>query len=63
MLGLKKGDIYDQEKLNTRLTMDLERGDVQSLYMNMGYLFSSVTPVESQVRGDTIDLEVRIYEG
>jgi len=63
VLGLKKGDIYDQEKLNTRLTMDLERGDVQSLYMNMGYLFSSVTPVESQVRGDTIDLEVRIYEG
>lgn len=63
VLGLKKGDIYDQEKLNTRLTMDLERGDVQSLYMNMGYLFSSVTPVESQVRGDTIDLEIRIYEG
>jgi outer membrane protein insertion porin family len=43
--------------------MDMENGDIQSLYMNRGYLFSSVTPVESQVRGDTIDMEIRIYEG
>ncbi|MBN2746024.1 MAG: outer membrane protein assembly factor BamA [Bacteroidales bacterium] len=63
VLGLKRGDVYNQELLETRLYMDMERGDVQSLYMNMGYLFSSINPVESQVRGDTIDLEIRIYEG
>ena len=63
VLGIKKGDVYNQELLEKRLYMDLEKGDVQSLYMNMGYLFSSVTPIESQVRGDTIDLEIRIYEG
>ncbi len=63
VMGLKKGDVYDQDLLEKRLYMDLEHGDVQSLYMNRGYLFSSVTPIESQVRGDTIDLEIRIYEG
>lgn len=63
VLGIKRGDVYNQELLETRLFMDMENGDIQSLYMNMGYLFSSVTPIESQVRGDTIDLEIRIYEG
>lgn len=63
VLGIKRGDVYNQELLETRLYMDMERGDIQSLYMNMGYLFSSVTPIESQIRGDTIDLEIRIYEG
>ncbi|OIP02642.1 MAG: outer membrane protein assembly factor BamA [Bacteroidetes bacterium CG2_30_33_31] len=63
VLGITKGDVYNQEMLETRLFMDLEKGDVQSLYMNMGYLFSSVTPIESKIHGDTIDLEIRIYEG
>jgi outer membrane protein insertion porin family len=43
--------------------MDMEKGDVHSLYMNQGYLFSSITPVEVRIHNDTIDLEVRIYEG
>jgi outer membrane protein insertion porin family len=63
VLGIERGDVYDKELLETRLYMDMENGDIQSLYMNRGYLFSSVTPVESQVRGDTIDMEIRIYEG
>ncbi len=63
VLGLEKGDVYDRQKLETRLFMDMEKGDVHSLYMNQGYLFSSITPVESKINGDTIDLEVRIYEG
>jgi len=36
---------------------------VSSLYLNYGYLFSRLTPVEKKVEGDSIDLEVRIYEG
>ena len=63
VLGLEKGDVYDRQKLETRLFMDMEKGDVHSLYMNQGYLFSSITPVESKINGDTIDLEVRVYEG
>lgn len=60
---LRKGDVYNQKLIDTKLFMDMEVGDVQSLYMDMGYLFSSITPVESKVHNDTIDLEVRIYEG
>lgn len=63
VLRIKKGDIYDQQLLEKRLFMDMEKGDVHSLYMNQGYLFSSITPVETRIKGDTIDLEVRIYEG
>ena len=63
VLQIKKGDIYNQQLLETRLFMDMEKGDVHSLYMNQGYLFSSITPVETRIEGDTIDLEIRIYEG
>ncbi|MCK5845904.1 MAG: outer membrane protein assembly factor BamA [Bacteroidales bacterium] len=63
VLRIKTGDVYDREMLETRLFMDMEKGDVHSLYMNQGYLFSSITPVESKIKGDTIDLEIRIYEG
>ena len=37
--------------------------DVSSLYMDDGYLFFNVTPVEVNVENDSIDLEMRIYEG
>lgn len=63
VLNLKKGDVYNQQLLEARLFMDMEKGDVHSLYMNQGYLFSSITPVEVRIHNDTIDLEVRIYEG
>lgn len=63
VLGIKKGEVYNQKHFETRLFMDMEAGDVHSLYMNDGYLFSSITPVETNIHNDTIDLEVRIYEG
>ncbi len=63
VLQIKKGEVYDRTMLETRLFMDMEKGDVHSLYMNLGYLFSSINPVETRVYNDTIDLEVRIYEG
>jgi outer membrane protein insertion porin family len=63
ILGIKKGDVYDQGLLDERLLMNQSGRDVSSLYMDDGYLFFSVTPVEINVEDDSIDLEMRIYEG
>lgn len=63
LLGIEKGDIYDNTILQTRLLGSPDSRDVHSKYLDNGYLFSQVTPVETEVRNDTIDLEVRIYEG
>ncbi len=63
ILGIKKGDIYDQSVLDQRLFMSQNGRDVSSLYMDDGYLFFSVTPVEVNVENDSIDFEMRIYEG
>jgi outer membrane protein insertion porin family len=61
ILGMKKGDVYDQEFLEKRLFQDDDA--VQSQYMDEGYLFSSVDPVEINIDSDSIDLEVRVTEG
>jgi outer membrane protein insertion porin family len=63
ILGIKKGDVFDQSALDSRLYMNQSGRDVSSLYMDDGYLFFSVTPVEINVENDSIDLEMRIYEG
>jgi outer membrane protein insertion porin family len=60
-LGIEKGEIYNQTHIDERLTVDEDA--VNSLYLDNGYLFSQVIPVESKIEGDSIDLEVRIYEG
>ena len=59
ILGIKKGDIYDQSVLEERLFMSQNSRDVSSLYMDDGYLFFQVTPVEVSVENDSIDLEMR----
>jgi len=63
VLGIKKGDVYDPTKLEARLYMDQNGGDVTSLYMDNGYLFFQIDPVEILVGEDSIDMEVRMYEG
>tara|TARA_B100000900_G_scaffold156050_1_gene132674 strand:+ start:17061 stop:19553 length:2493 start_codon:yes stop_codon:yes gene_type:complete len=63
LLGIEKGDIYDNTVLQTRLLGSPDSRDIHSKYLDNGYLFSQVTPVETEVRNDTIDLEIRIYEG
>lgn len=63
VLGVKKGDVYNQEALETNLFMNQNGRDVSSLYLDDGYLFFNVTPVEVLVEGDSIDLEMRMYEG
>jgi outer membrane protein insertion porin family len=63
ILGIKKGDVYNQEMLETRLYMNQDGRDISSLYMDDGYLFFQITPVEVMVENDSIDFEMRIYEG
>ncbi|MCB9192396.1 MAG: outer membrane protein assembly factor BamA [Flavobacteriales bacterium] len=63
LLGIKKGDIYDQARLEANLFMNPNGRDVSSLYLDDGYLFFNVEPVEILVVNDSIDLEMRIREG
>lgn len=63
ILRVSKGDIYDQSALEAALTYNPNGNDVTSLYMDDGYLFFSVTPVEVNVENDSIDLEIRMIEG
>ncbi|WP_353483206.1 POTRA domain-containing protein [Haliscomenobacter sp.] len=63
VLGIKKGDIYNQELLENRLRFSQDSRDVSTLYMDNGYLFFNVDPTEVSVIGDSIDLELRIFEG
>ena len=60
-LALNKGDVYNQEQLEKRLHEDAN--SIGNEYYNNGYVFSSIEPVETQVVGDSIDLEIRIREG
>ncbi|MFN2456993.1 MAG: outer membrane protein assembly factor [Chitinophagaceae bacterium] len=65
VLRIKKGDVYNIDVLNKRLGKQLspEGGDISGLYLDDGYLFFTVDPVESAVYSDTIDHEIRIREG
>jgi outer membrane protein insertion porin family len=63
LLGIKNGDIYNQSMLESRLYMDPAGTDITSLYMNDGYLFFNIQPVEVRVYNDTIDYQIRINEG
>jgi outer membrane protein insertion porin family len=63
-LNIKKGSIYNQSHIADRLNGASGAQDaVSSAYQDNGYLFSRLTPVESKIDNDSIDLEIRIYEG
>jgi len=62
VLGIKKGDIYNHKNLMSRLETD-ENTAVSKLYKDRGYLFFNVDPVEVQIDNDSIDLEMRMFEG
>ncbi len=63
VLAIEPGEIYNSAKLQSRLTMSENGGDVSSLYLDDGYLAFQAVPIESSVQNDTIDLEIQIYEG
>ncbi|MBL7112965.1 MAG: outer membrane protein assembly factor BamA, partial [Bacteroidales bacterium] len=60
-LGIDRGDVFDQTVLDKRLQMDEDA--VSSLYLDNGYLFFQVDPVEVRIENDSIDFEMRIHEG
>lgn len=60
-LKMQKGDIYNQKMLQKRLMEDEDAIGMQ--YYNNGYVFYQLNPVEVNVVGDSIDLELRISEG
>ncbi len=61
MLGMKRGDIYNRKLLNDRLSNDEDA--IGNLYYNNGYVFYQLDPVETHIDGDSVDLEMRIFEG
>ncbi len=63
ILGVTKGDIYNTALLDQRLYMNPSGMDISSQYMDDGYLFFQITPSEISVVDDSIDVEIKIYEG
>lgn len=64
LLGIKKGDLYDKSLLEQRLYMSQDGRDITSLYMDRGYLFFNITPVEMNIdENNHINYEIRINEG
>ncbi|MEN7550909.1 outer membrane protein assembly factor BamA [Rapidithrix thailandica] len=63
VLGVNRGDVYNPQELSKRLNFNPSGADVSSLYMDDGYLFFNVQPIEVLVEDDSIDIEMRMYEG
>lgn len=63
VVNIAKGEVYKQSLLDQKLFMNPKGGDVSSLYMDDGYLFFNVTPVEQRIENDSVDLLFKIYEG
>jgi len=62
--NVEKGSVYNQSLIDDRLNGSAGAQDaVSNLYQDNGYLFSRLTPVEAKIDNDSIDLEIRIYEG
>jgi outer membrane protein insertion porin family len=60
-LGINKGSVYNQKQLDKRLSSDPDA--LSNLYLDNGYLFFQVNPVETYIQNDSIDLEMRMFEG
>lgn len=63
VLGISKGDVYNPELLQNRLKFSLDGRDISSQYLDDGYLAFDITPVEIAIENDSVDLEMRIFEG
>jgi outer membrane protein insertion porin family len=61
VLGIKKGDVYNHKNLMAKLVTD--DNAVSKLYSDRGYLFFQVDPIEVKIENDSIDLEMRMFEG
>ena len=62
-LDIQKGDVYNEQRLQQRLSMDPRQTDVSSLYLDDGYLFFNLNTKEIKIENDSVDLEIQIFEG
>lgn len=63
ILDINKGDVYNNELIVKKTSFNPKGADISGLYMDDGYLFFRVNPIEVAVEGDSIDVEMRIFEG
>ncbi len=65
VLRINKGDVYDVVTMDHRLNGDPKQmdPDIKKLYTDNGYLFFNVMPVEKKIENDSVDVEMRLYEG
>lgn len=63
VLGIQSGDRYDKQLFEQRLFMSMDGRDISSLYMDRGYLFFQLIPVETSVVDHKINYQIRIIEG
>jgi outer membrane protein insertion porin family len=63
VLGIEKGEVFSEEKLETKLRGSANGDDVSSVYLNDGYLTFNIDPIQNKIHGDTVEVEMRIYEG
>ena len=63
VLGISRGDVYDLDLVNKKLNFNPAGTDISALYMDDGYLFFNINPVEVGINEDSVDLEMRIFEG
>ena len=65
LLMIEKGDVYDVVTMEKRLYGGGKEteGNVSTLYRDNGYLFFNIQPVELNIEGDSVDVEIRIVEG
>lgn len=61
-LEITRGDVYNQKRLDERLKTSETEDAVSNMYMDNGYLFFQVDPVEVNVDGDSIDLQMRVSD-
>ena len=65
VLKIKKGDVYDVVTMEKRIFGGGKQTDfdVSKLYRDNGYLFFNISPVELNIEGDSVDVEMRVVEG
>jgi outer membrane protein insertion porin family len=64
ILQIEKGQTFSEEELNKRLSGPTpSNDDVSSLYLNDGYLTFNADPVQTKIYNDTVDIDIRVYEG
>ncbi len=67
IFAVQPGDTYDKKSMYKRLGVgkdaNPEEMSILSLYQNEGYLMSQIDPSEVIIGRDSIDLELKVFEG